>query len=92
MDAAQARPVWRPPPTEMSDVTVIRTWTPAQLQQARDGEEQHGMWSGRQDPPLLDTDLPQAAGSNYLSNIPLEPGGTGYVEGLVRPAGRDRGQ
>ena len=32
--------------------------------------------SGRQAPPLPDTDLPQAAGSNFLSNSPLEPGGT----------------
>ena len=39
---------------------------------------------GRQGPPLPDTDLPQAAGSNFSSNIPLEPGGTGYVENLVR--------
>jgi hypothetical protein len=40
--------------------------------------------SGRQGPPLPDTDLPQAAGSNFSSNIPLEPSGTGYVENLVR--------
>jgi hypothetical protein len=30
-----------------------------------------------------DTDLPEAAGVNFSSNIPLEPGGTGYVESLV---------
>jgi len=40
--------------------------------------------SGRHGPPLPDTDLPQAAGSNFSSNIPLEPSGTGYVESLVR--------
>jgi hypothetical protein len=40
--------------------------------------------SGRQGPPLPDTDLPQAAGSNFSSNIPLEPSSTGYVENLVR--------
>jgi hypothetical protein len=40
--------------------------------------------SGRQGPPLLDTDLAQAAGSNFSSDIPLEPSGTGYVENLVR--------
>jgi hypothetical protein len=40
--------------------------------------------SGRQGPPLPDTNLPQAAGSNFSSNTPLEPGGTGYVENLVR--------
>jgi hypothetical protein len=28
--------------------------------------------------------LPQAAGSNFSSNIPLEPSGTAYVENLVR--------
>jgi hypothetical protein len=28
--------------------------------------------------------LPQAAGSNFSSNIPLQPSGTGYVENLVR--------
>ena len=40
--------------------------------------------SGRQGPALLDTDLPQAAGSNFWSNIRLEPSGTDYVEELVR--------
>jgi hypothetical protein len=40
--------------------------------------------SGRQGLPLPDTDLAQAAGSNFLSNISLESGSTGYVEGLVR--------
>jgi hypothetical protein len=40
--------------------------------------------SGRQGPPLPDTDLAQAAGSNFLSDISLEPGSTGYVESLVR--------
>jgi hypothetical protein len=30
------------------------------------------------------TDVPQAADSNFSSNIPLEPSGTGYVENLVR--------
>jgi hypothetical protein len=37
-----------------------------------------------QAPPLPDTDLPQAAGSNFSSNVSLEPSGTGYVENLVR--------
>jgi hypothetical protein len=40
--------------------------------------------SGRQDPPLPDTDLARASGSNFLSNISLEPGCTGYLESLVR--------
>jgi len=40
--------------------------------------------SRRQDPPLPDTDLARAAGSNFLPDISLEPGRTGYVEGLVR--------
>jgi hypothetical protein len=40
--------------------------------------------SDRQGPPLPDTDLPQAAGSNFSSNIPLELSGTGYVENLLR--------
>jgi hypothetical protein len=40
--------------------------------------------SDRQGPPLPDTDLPQAAGSNFSSNIPLELRGTGYVENLLR--------
>jgi hypothetical protein len=31
-----------------------------------------------------DTDLAQAAGSNFLSDIALAPGRRGYVEGLVR--------
>ena len=51
-------------------------------------ERQHDFaeWlsTGRQGPPLPDTDLEQVAGSNFLSNISLEPGGTGYVESLVR--------
>ena len=40
--------------------------------------------SGRQGPPLPDTDLARAADSNFLSNISLEPGRTDYVESLVR--------
>jgi len=40
--------------------------------------------SGRQGPPLPDTVLPQAAGFNFSSNVPLEPNSTGYVENLVR--------
>lgn len=48
--------------------------------------------SGRQGPPLPDTDLPQAAGSNFSSNIPLEPDGTDHVKKLVRPTGRGRGR
>ena len=40
--------------------------------------------SGRQGPPLPDTDLARAAGSNLLSHISLEPGRTGCVESLVR--------
>ncbi len=40
--------------------------------------------SGRQGSPLPDTDLARAPGSNFLSNISLEPGRTGYVESLVR--------
>jgi hypothetical protein len=40
--------------------------------------------SGRQGPPLPDTDLARAASSNFLSNISLVPGRTGYVESLVR--------
>ncbi len=40
--------------------------------------------SGRQDPLLPDTDLAQAAGSNFLSNSALEPGSTDNVESLVR--------
>src|SRR2546421_7437445 len=51
---------------------------------ARDGKQQQVLRSGRQGPPLPDTDLPQPAGSNFSSNIPLEPGGTDYVENLVR--------
>ena len=42
---------------------------------------------GRQGPPLVDTDLAQAADSNFLSNVALEPGSTGYVESLVRSTG-----
>jgi hypothetical protein len=41
--------------------------------------------NGRQDPPLPDTDLAQAAGSNFLSNSALEPRSTGYGESLIRP-------
>src|SRR5690242_11197107 len=48
--------------------------------------------SGHQGPPLPDTDLAQAAGSNFLSNVALEPGSTGYVEILVRTTGRGRGR
>jgi len=48
--------------------------------------------SGRQGPPLPDTDLTQAAGSSSLSNIALEPGSTGYVESLVRSTGRGCGR
>ncbi len=48
------------------------------------GSDSTVLRSGRQGPPLPDTDLPQAAGSNFSSNIPLEPSGTGYVENLVR--------
>src|SRR5580658_2510852 len=40
--------------------------------------------TGRQGPPLLDTDLAQAAGSNFSPNIASETGSTGYVETLVR--------
>ena len=40
--------------------------------------------SDRQGPPLPDTDLARAADSDFLSNISLEPGRTGYVESLVR--------
>ena len=40
--------------------------------------------SSRQGPPLPDTDLARAAGSNFSSDISLEPGSTGYVESLVR--------
>jgi len=47
---------------------------------------------GRQGPPLLDTDLAQAAGSNFLSNVALEPGSTGSVEALVRATGRGCGR
>lgn len=35
-------------------------------------------------PLLPHTDWPQAAGSNFSSNVSLEPSGTGYVENLVR--------
>ncbi len=48
------------------------------------GSDSTVLRSGRQGPPLPDTDLPQAAGSNFSSDIPLEPSGTGYVENLVR--------
>jgi hypothetical protein len=48
------------------------------------GSDSTALRSGRQGPPLLDTDLPRAADSNFSSNIPLEPSGTGYVENLVR--------
>lgn len=37
-----------------------------------------------QAPPLPDTDLPQAAGSDFSSDVSLEPSGTGYAENLVR--------
>jgi hypothetical protein len=48
------------------------------------GDAQHGSaeWPPRSSCP--DKDLPQAASSNYSSNIPLGPSGSGYVENLVR--------
>ncbi len=48
------------------------------------GSDSTVLRSGRQGPPLPDTDLPQNADSNFSSNVPLEPSGTGYVEDLVR--------
>ncbi len=64
-----------------------------QARPTRDGVRQHDFAEGRQGPPLSDTDLAQTADSNFLSNISLEPGSTGYVESLVRlqtqPAGDD---
>jgi hypothetical protein len=48
------------------------------------GNDSTVLRSGRQGPPLPDTDLARAAGSNFSSNIPLEPSSTGYVEILVR--------
>ena len=48
------------------------------------GSDSTVLRSGRQGPPLPDTDLPQDADSNFSSNVPLEPSGTGYVEDLVR--------
>jgi hypothetical protein len=43
-----------------------------------------GPASGLQDPPLPDTDSPEALGSNILSNKPLEYDCTGSVEAQVR--------
>ncbi len=48
------------------------------------GSDSTVLRSGRQGPPLPDTDLPQAAGPYFSSDIPLEPSGTGYAENLVR--------
>ena len=66
----------------------------AQCMLGRPAMESNGtvLRSGRQGPPLPDTDLPQAAGSNFSSNIPLGPSGTDYVENLVRPTGLGRGR
>ena len=55
-----------------------------QARSTRIGSDSMFSRSARQGPPLPDTDLSHAAGSNFSSNIPLEPGGTGYVENLVR--------
>jgi hypothetical protein len=49
------------------------------------GSDSTSSRSGRQDPPLPDTDLAQVSGSNFLPNSALEPMSTGYVESLIRP-------
>ncbi len=41
--------------------------------------------SGRQGPALPAMDCRQRASSNFLANIVLGTGSTGFVEGLVRP-------
>jgi hypothetical protein len=46
--------------------------------------------SKRHGPARPDTDLPQAADSNEISNILLGIESTGFVESLVRPTGRGR--
>src|SRR6266702_4440639 len=43
-----------------------------------------GPASGHHDPPLPGTGSPEALGSNFLSNKPLEPDGTGSVEAHAR--------
>lgn len=48
--------------------------------------------SKRYGPALPDTDLPQAAVSDEISNIVLGIESTDFVEGLVRPTGRGRGR
>src|SRR5690348_11205413 len=48
--------------------------------------------SGRQGPPLPDTDLAQANGSNILPDIVLGTGSTDSIEELVRATGRGCGR
>jgi hypothetical protein len=48
--------------------------------------------SKRHGPVLPDTDLPQAAVSNEISNIVFGIESTDFVEGLVRPTGRGDGR
>ena len=48
--------------------------------------------SKRHGPALPDTDLPQTAVSNEISNIVLGIESADFVEGLVRPTGRGHGR
>jgi hypothetical protein len=59
--------------------------SPSRPTTARDSTAQP---SSRRGPPLPDTGSPQAAGSKFLNYISLEPAGTDYVEGQVRPKGQ----
>jgi hypothetical protein len=87
----------RPTAASLRPRSCARTWLPARLgglavRSWRHASSADPQWratarfrgSGHQGPPLPDMDSAQAAGSNFLSNISLEPGGMGYVEILVR--------
>ena len=63
---------------------AVRSWRHARLGRPAMASDSTLARSGRQGPPLPDTDLAQAAGSNFLSNIALEPGSTSHVESLVK--------
>jgi hypothetical protein len=69
-----------------ASLLALASWQPGHgsmhARSARDGKQQHGPveW-----PPRSSTTrhgFAAGAGSNFSSNIPLEPGGTDYVENL----------
>ena len=67
---------------------ALAAWQPGHstthARPTRNGSDSTISRSGRQGPPLPDTDLAQAAGSNFPYNIVLGTESTGFVEDLVR--------